>query len=104
MAVFCAYVSYIDKNWFSINIYATAISYIAFFMAFFCPESPRWYLVNGNREKAIETLNYMRKINGGKVSIPLDAQFVEDPNIFANAGDNTNRSIALVTPIHVKRL
>ena len=84
MAVFCVYVSYVDKDWLSINLYALGISYLAFFMAFFCPESPRWYLVNGNREQAIETLNYMRKVNGGMVEIPKDAQFVEDPTIFAN--------------------
>ena len=85
MAVFCAYVSYVDRDWLTINLFALGISYLAFFMAFFCPESPRWYLVNGNREIAIETLNYMNKVNGGHVGIPKDAQFVEDPHIFTNA-------------------
>ena len=50
MAIFCAYVSYIDPDWFSINLYALGFSYLAFILAFFCPESPRWYLVNGKRE------------------------------------------------------
>ena len=64
MAVFCAYVSYVDKDWFTINVYALGISYLAFILAFFCPESPRWYLVNGRKEEAINTLNYMGKFNG----------------------------------------
>ena len=84
MAVFCFYVSYIQKDWLGINLIATGLSYIAFIMAFFCPESPRWYLVNGRREEAIKTLNYMAKVNRSPYTIPKDAQFVEDPTIFAN--------------------
>ena len=93
MAVFCAYVSYIDKNWLSINMYALGISYLAFFLAFLCPESPRWYLVNGKRKKAIKTLNYMAKFNGALTKIPKDAQFVEDPNIFAHIAEEANPAI-----------
>ena len=77
MAVFCAYVSYVDKNWLSINIIALGVSYLAFILAFLCPESPRWYLVNGRREKGIQTLNYISKFNGMPGKIPRDAQFVE---------------------------
>ena len=83
MAVFCVYVSFIQKDWLYINLIATGLSYIAFVMAFFCPESPRWYLVNGRRDKAIDTLNYMARVNGSSHQIPKSAQFVEDPTIFA---------------------
>ena len=83
MAVFCFYVSYVQKDWLGINLIATGLSYIAFIMAFFCPESPRWHLVNGRREEAIRILNYMAKVNGSSFTIPKDAQFVEDPTIFA---------------------
>ena len=56
-----------------LNIVALGVSYLAFFVAFFCPESPRWYLVTGQRKKAIEALNYMGKFNGSRIKIPNEA-------------------------------
>ena len=64
IGVFCAYVSYIDQNWLTINLIVLGLAYVAVFLAFLCPESPRWLLVNGRREEAIRTLNYMAKFNG----------------------------------------
>ena len=67
MVIFCAYMCFIGKDWFTVNLYAVGASYLALFLAFFCPESPRWYLVNGRIEEAIETLNYMGRFNGEAV-------------------------------------
>ena len=89
MAVFCIYVSFIQKDWYGINLIATGLSYIAFILAFFCPESPRWYLVNGKREEAIKELNYMARVNRSQQFIPKSAQFVEDPTIFTEKEDES---------------
>ena len=64
MGVFCAYVAYVDKDWMGINLIVLALAYLALILAFICPESPRWFLVNGKREEAIRALNYMAKFNG----------------------------------------
>jgi hypothetical protein len=54
------------------------LSISALIVAFFCPESPRWLLVNGKRLEAIDALNKIAKVNGSPHRIPITASFVED--------------------------
>lgn len=49
MAVFCIYVAYIDRDWKGINQISLGVSYLAFFLGFFCPESPKWLLNESKR-------------------------------------------------------
>ena len=64
MPFLCLYFMFISKDWYWINFYILLLSYVAFFLTFFCPESPRWHLVNGRTKEAIEVLNYMAHLNG----------------------------------------
>ena len=43
----CAYFACVSKNWYTLNLFMLAISYIGFFGLFIAPESPRWLLLNG---------------------------------------------------------
>jgi MFS transporter, SP family, xylose:H+ symportor len=79
MVIVCIYYLAISRDWIYINIVMTVVSYIAWFLIPFCPESPRWLLVNGRKAEAIEVLNYMAKANGSSYRIPITADFVEDP-------------------------
>ena len=53
------------------------VSISAFFLAFVCPESPRWLLYNNRQDEAIEALNYIAKFNCSAERIPIDAIFQE---------------------------
>ena len=57
MVFTCAYYLFISKNWIELPIMFAVLSYVALFLAYICPESPRWLLVNGNSEQAIDVLN-----------------------------------------------
>lgn len=39
------------------------------------PESPSWLLYNGEREKAVQNLNYIARFNGSSKRIPAAAEF-----------------------------
>lgn len=54
-----------------------ALACLAFLIGLFLPESPRWLLLTNQREKAIETLNQIAKLNGSNDRIPESATFVE---------------------------
>ena len=57
IVVTCVYFQFICKDWVYLSLIFCALSYLALFASFFCPESPRWLLVNGNSGPAIEALN-----------------------------------------------
>ena len=82
MAVFCLYVAYVDKDWQGINLVSLYVCWLAFILACFFPESPKYLLNESRREEAIAALNYMAWINGSNNRIPETAQFVEDRGIF----------------------
>ena len=71
------YYLFIEQDWFTIYAINVAVSYSAFFLAFFCPESPRWLLLNNRKEEAIDALNFMAKFNGSDVRIPQNTVFQE---------------------------
>ena len=71
----------VSREWFPIYTANLILSFIAFFLAFICPESPRWLLYNGRQDDAIEALNYMAKFNGSSVRIAKDAIFQETLNL-----------------------
>ena len=80
MVVTCLYFQYVSKNWMHLSFLFCVVSYIALIAAFFCPESPRWLLINGESEQAIKALNQFSRLNGSVTKIPTDAVFVEDPS------------------------
>ena len=67
----------IERDWFTIYAINVAVSYSAILLAFFCPESPRWLLLNNRKEEAINALNLMAKFNGSDVRIPQNTVFQE---------------------------
>jgi len=79
IAVAGLYYLFVSKDWFWLCLTMLILTYLATGLLYFCPESPRWYLVNGRRSEAIDTLNYIAQLNGREVRIPSDARFVEDP-------------------------
>jgi hypothetical protein len=79
MPVFCMYIMFIDTNWLWINLVVLGLAAVGFFISITClVESPKWLLINGYREQAIENLNYICRMNGGRSEIPKDARFVEE--------------------------
>ena len=80
MVLTCAYFLLISKNWMHLPLIFTALTYVALFLAYFCPESPRWLVVNGRSSEAITVMNSMARMNKSATMIPKNALFVEDPN------------------------
>lgn len=68
----------LTRDWFMIYALNVCVSLSALFLAFICPESPRWLLYNGRQAEAIDALNYMAKFNGKQDRrIEADAIFHE---------------------------
>ena len=85
MALVGIYYIYLTKNWEWICLAMMILTYVAILMIYFCPESPRWHLINGRTPEAIVSLNYIAKMNGKEARIPTNAIFVEDPTNFINS-------------------
>ena len=83
MAIFLGWVS---PNWIHLPLAFCVLTYVSLFLAFFCPESPRWHLVNGRTDQAIIELNKFARMNKGE-KIPADAVFVEDPKNLNREGE-----------------
>ena len=79
MVVTAGYFMFISKDWLYLSLFFCALSYIALMVAFFCPESPRWLIVNSRSAEGIVALNQMAKMNKVSKRIPEYAVFVEDP-------------------------
>ena len=67
MTIICLYFMFISKDWYPICLFMLVLSFVATGLAFLCPESPRWHLVNGRGDEAIEMFNQIAKINGSEV-------------------------------------
>ena len=76
------YYIFVSQDWFWICFIFLMLTYIAIFLLIFCPESPRWHLINGRTPEAIMSLNQIAQMNGKEDRIPDDAIFVEDPTNF----------------------
>lgn len=48
MVLTCVYFQFISKDWMHLSLIFCVLSYLALFATYFCPESPRWLLINGN--------------------------------------------------------
>ena len=68
---------FVQRDWFTIYAINVAVSYSALLLAFFCPESPRWLLLNNKQSEAIEALNKIAKFNGSEVRIAENTIFQE---------------------------
>ena len=79
LAVICVYFLTISRDWFWLCLFFCGLSYVATFTIVICPESPRWYLVNGRTPDAIKVLNEISALNKSENVIPDEAMFVEDP-------------------------
>ena len=79
MVLTCIYFLYVSKNWVYLSLFFCFLSYLALAVAFICPESPRWHLVNGRSVEAIDSLNQIAKLNKVPGRIHSSAVFVEDP-------------------------
>lgn len=53
MAVVGLYYLFISKDWFWLCLVMLVLTYIATALLYFCPESPRWHLINGRTPEAI---------------------------------------------------
>ena len=65
-------------------------------VSFLCAESPKWLLLQGRREEAIKSLNFIAKVNRSPNRIPEDAMFVEcamGTNLENNQTYNVNQSV-----------
>lgn len=90
LVVTCIGYLYLSKHWYWVCLGAAVLTYSATIVAFFCPESPRWHLVNGRTPDAIRALNRIAEINGSTERIPEEAIFVEDPTNFEVIVDEAN--------------
>lgn len=85
MAVVGLYFIFISKEWFWLYFIMLLLTYITTALVVFCPESPRWHLINGRSAEAIAQLNLIGKLNGFvDDQIPPNAVFVEDPTNYLN--------------------
>lgn len=77
LAFMCSYLM-LAKNWIWIEIVMTGLGVLAYMLIVLVVlESPKWLLVNGNTQLAIQSLNKIARINGSKKRISKHAQFIE---------------------------
>ena len=73
VAVTALYFLFVSRDWFMLNLGAVLLGFAALLVSLFCPESPKWHLINGRRKEAIDCLNYIGKANGRLHPIPETA-------------------------------
>uniref|UniRef100_A0A0A1XPC6 Organic cation transporter 1 n=1 Tax=Zeugodacus cucurbitae TaxID=28588 RepID=A0A0A1XPC6_ZEUCU len=57
-------VTYIERDWVKLSLY-TSVPFILYFLyIFIMPESPRWLLMRGRLQEALQVLEKMAKVNG----------------------------------------
>jgi len=79
--VICVYFDHMSSNWLPLQVFMTSLGVLAYvFILLAMPESPRWHLIKGNKEEAIDSLNQIAHFNGSLNRIPFDARFIEDKN------------------------
>ena len=72
--IFC----FVSPNWsplFKSFYFASLIGFLM--IAAFCPESPKWLLLQGHQKEAIRVLNSIASLNRSPDRIPEDALFIE---------------------------
>ncbi|XP_037903777.1 carcinine transporter isoform X2 [Hermetia illucens] len=57
-------VTYLVRDWVKLSLYTSTPFLLYFLYIFIMPESPRWLLMKGRLEKALEILQVMAKVNG----------------------------------------
>lgn len=72
------YYLFISKSITPLLYFFFGLSIIGYtFISLMVPESPKWLLINGRREEAIEALNWIARVNRSEHRIHPDTQFVE---------------------------
>lgn len=72
------YFKFVSKNVTILLIITSTLHLIAIIViALVMPESPKWLLVTGQRDKAIEVFNYIAKFNGSKFRFSENSRFIE---------------------------
>lgn len=85
LIVGCVYFKYISVNAETLLITMTMIYLVALgTVTLSFPESPKWLLITGQREKAIEAFNHIAKYNGSSFRFNQNARFIESDLINAN--------------------
>lgn len=72
------YFIFVSQDWapliMSIYFIDVAASLVILFL---CSESPRWLLMQGRRQEAIQSLNFIAKVNGSTKKIAPETEFLE---------------------------
>lgn len=93
LIVGCAYLKWVSTNLnYLLLFWTTAHLLCLVIVAVFFPESPKWLLVNNQRQKAIKAFNKMARINGvqhrfAPNSTFLESQLVSGVNSFNGSND-----------------
>ena len=72
------YFLFISKHWFPLAIFFFILGTVAYLvLIFFCPESPKWLLLQDRRKDAIKALNFIAAVNRSPNRISPDTKFPE---------------------------
>lgn len=79
MGLWGLYILFVSRDWWKLVVCMYSISLINFFVIFFVlPESPKYLLIKGKPNEALESFEYISKFNGMKeCPITKDAVFIE---------------------------
>ena len=92
------YFLFMSKHWFPLALFFFILGTIAYLiLIFFCPESPKWLLLQDRREDAIKALNFIAIINRSPNRISPDTKFPEAfiaGNLENNETYDVNQSIS----------
>lgn len=78
LCVTCCYFVFVSREWFYLYFTMTLLGTLSFAVMIFCiPESPKWLLLNDQSQEAINSFNFISKINCSKYFIDSETVFVE---------------------------
>jgi len=82
MVIVGTYVIFISKDWYKLLLVHLAIGILSLFsMMLLLPESPKWLSLNGKREKAIDSFQYIANFNHSPTSIAKCDKFDEQARL-----------------------
>jgi hypothetical protein len=78
LCITCCYFVFLSREWFYLYFIMTFLGTVSYAIIILCvPESPKWLLLHNKTQEAIDSFNYISKMNCSKTLFDSHTVFVE---------------------------